>query len=71
MIKGIKAEKGKDEIEREIKGIIDLGVKVEIEDIKRVRKVGLVIVRINNLEQIKELISEKRKIKERGIKMMI
>jgi len=42
---------------------------VEVEDIKKIRKGGLVIVKMNNLEQKKELMSEKRKVSERGIKI--
>jgi len=44
-------------------------VKVEVEDIKKVRKVELVIVRMNNLKQKKELMNEKSKVKERRIKI--
>lgn len=72
VIKGIR--KGRKGMETEIKEIIEeLGVKAEIETIKEIEgrgeEIKIAILKVRNIEQKKEIIIKRGKMKEKGIKI--
>jgi len=73
IIKGIKGRKGKDEIEKEVQGLLrDVGIEVELEGIKVIGEgkkgeTGSIVVKMRKMEQKRELMIRKRKVRERGI----
>jgi len=73
IMKGIKGGKGIDEIEKEVEGLLrDVGIEVELEGIKvigegRKGETRPIVVKMRKMEQKRELMIRKRKVRERGI----
>jgi len=69
----IKGGKGKNEIEKEVEGLLrEVGIEVELEGIKvtgegRKGEIGPIMIKMRKMEQKRELMIRKRKVRERGI----
>lgn len=75
VIRGIKSERGEIERKREREKIIrEIGVEVEIEEVMgigagREGEIGMTVVRIKKLEQKREIMKNRRKVAEKGVRI--